>query len=352
MPGSIWSGWLRSSSRWYAAASGATIPNSAASPCSSSGTSTPTMAAPCRPSRSAAPANASATSGCMGSSGAPLSTPILNPSTPRSRLREYCGTGLAEAEGSSGSGPARTSRAAALPATVAVRGSEVVERPRQRGHPGARHPPVGGLEPYRAAQRRRDADRAAGVAAYRHGHDPGCHRRARAAARPAGYPVQVPGIGDRRAVDAARQLVGGRLAHDDRAAAAQAPHQRGVGRGLRRRVGGRAAPGGQPGYVDYVLDPDRHAHQGAEVASRLDRLVGGVGRGQGAVGIQGHEGGQLAVEGGRGGQAGLGEGAAGGAARAQRPCGLRDRGHRLVRALDGGRLGRSARAASGIVVIG
>ena len=164
---------------------------------------------PWRPSRSAESANVSATSACMGSTGEPCSTPILSPSTPRSRPRLYSGTGRDDADGSRGSGPARNFEGRGAALHSGGQRTQMVERPRQRGHPGSRHPPVGGLEPDGAAQRR-----------------PGCGwsrrcrcrcpwARSRPRPRPPEPPLEPPGTRRRShgldtggGVDPAGQLVG------------------------------------------------------------------------------------------------------------------------------------------------
>ncbi len=70
-----------------------------------------------------------------------------------------------------------------------------------------RDPAKGRLMPENAAERGRDADRAAGIGAHREGADAGEHRRGAAAAGPARTALQVPRV----AGDAGERRVGGRL---------------------------------------------------------------------------------------------------------------------------------------------
>ena len=80
----------------------------------------------------------------------------------------------------------------AVSATVVANGPGLVEARGVGDDPVAGHPPVGRPQPDHPAQRRRLADRPAGVGAERQGREPGRHRRRAAARRPARHPGQCP----------------------------------------------------------------------------------------------------------------------------------------------------------------
>ncbi len=154
----------------------------------------------------------------------------------------------------------------------------LVERRGEGDHPRAGDRSVGGLEPDDAAERRRLADRAAGVGADRTRSQASRHGGGRSAGGPARDAIEVPGVADvavggvlvRRAH---RELVHVGLAEDPGAAVEQ-PLDRG------RRVGRDVAledprAGGRREAVDAedVLDRDRHAGERAG-AGRRGRVIG------------------------------------------------------------------------------
>ena len=72
--------------------------------------------------------------------------------------------------------------------------AHLVERAGEGDHAVARHAPVGRLEPHQVGERRRLADRAAGVGAQRAEHLARRHRRRRAARGAARRARQVPRV--------------------------------------------------------------------------------------------------------------------------------------------------------------
>ncbi len=99
----------------------------------------------------------------------------------------------------------------------------IAHRARQRAHvieavgqgQGAvtAHAAIGGLEPHHAAKRGGDADGASGIAAHGGVDHLGGHRRARAAARPAGAVLEIPWIAHRPEVRIGRRDAVGHLVH-------------------------------------------------------------------------------------------------------------------------------------------
>ena len=94
-------------------------------------------------------------------------------------------TGVGMQVASSGSAPAITSSSAAASSTRAAERARLIERRRERDHAVARDAAVGRLDADDAAQRRRLADRAAGVGAERARAQRRRDRRRRAARRSA-----------------------------------------------------------------------------------------------------------------------------------------------------------------------
>ncbi len=157
---------------------------------------------------------------------------------------------------------------------VARERARLVERGGEGDHAVAADRAVGRLEPDDPAQRRRLADRAAGVGADRPRNRAGGDRRGRATRRPARNARAVPRV-ERRAVG----RVLGRRAHRELVLVGLGQHRgsrvhealdrgRGVGRSvaledLRARLRGDALG------AEQVLDPDRDA---AERATRVDGL--------------------------------------------------------------------------------
>ena len=95
---------------------------------------------------------------------------------------------------SQGSLPTRWRKQQRRVGDVAGQRPALVERRGEGDHAVARHRAVGRLQPDDSAQRRRLADRAAGVGADRPGREPGGDRRCRAAARATGHAVEVPRV--------------------------------------------------------------------------------------------------------------------------------------------------------------
>ena len=156
--------------------------------------------------------------------------------------------------------------------------AEVVEAGDERIAAGARQPAVGRLQPERAAQRSRHADRAVGVGAERQRHLAGCDRRGRAARRAARHAGRVVRVAGRSVVRVLGREAVGVLVHVERAdqhrtGAFEARDQRAVVRGRRTlALDLRAGAGRQAGHVEQVLDRERHAEQRCRAA---DGLVAG-----------------------------------------------------------------------------
>ena len=140
---------------------------------------------------------------------------------------------------------------------------------------------VGRLQSDDAAQRRRTADRPAGVGPHRAGHKSRGDRRAGTARRAAGEMLAVPRVArwrpgevERRA--AMRELVGCQLADEDPAGLIQPGDRcRVLGRniiGANPRVAGGADAGGA---ID-VLQPERDTVQRAAIIARHDLALGGA----------------------------------------------------------------------------
>ena len=178
-------------------------------------------------------------------------------------------------------------------AGVAGERPDLVER-RGEGHdPVAADPAVGRLHPDDAGQRRRLADRAAGVGADAQRHVEGRHRRRRAAAAATGDSIEIPGIG-RRPVGrvlgrrAHRELVHVGLAQDHRADVAQPLGDVGVVRGDVALEDARAGGALAALDRDQVLERDGDAQERMQRGQRGGALgpgggqpcIGGVGLGQ------------------------------------------------------------------------
>ena len=154
------------------------------------------------------------------------------------------------------------------------------------------HPPLRGLDARQPAQRRREADRSATVAAGGQRHHARGDGRPRSPRRASGRPVGPPRVAGRPeggagGVALVAELRRGGLAHHDAPGGPQSGHQRRVGRRWRViDVEGRAVGGGEAGRVLEVLHADRDAGQRAHRVTRRQPLVDGAGLGQGPVAVE------------------------------------------------------------------
>jgi hypothetical protein len=161
------------------------------------------------------------------------------------------------------------------------------------------HPATLWLEAEDAAARGRDPDRAGAVDADRRRHEARGDSGRGPAAGPTGRPLDVPRVarhppGDRLRERPQPQLGHGRLADDDRAGVAQAPHDLGV-RGRPGRDRPCSAAGDLARDVDLVFDRHRDAEQRRPVAVR-PALVRAIGIGKRSLGEHRAERVQLAVQ--------------------------------------------------------
>ena len=159
-----------------------------------------------------------------------------------------------------------------------------------------------GLEPGQAAQRGRDADRPAAIAARSQGHHARRRRGRRTPRGAARRASRIPGVAGRSlrqagGVALVAELGRGRLAQHDTARGPQARHQRRVG-GRRRilDVQQRTEPGGEAGRVLQVLDPDRDAGQRPDGLARRDSPVDRRRLGQRPLGVHHHPGVELRIQ--------------------------------------------------------
>ena len=168
---------------------------------------------------------------------------------------------------------------------VARERTDRVEREGKRKRAVGRHALLARLVADDAAQRRRNAGRAAGVGADRDlAHVVG-RRDRRAGRRAAGHTAAVRRIARRAVVrvhaDAGeRELAHARLGDDDGAGRTQPPHDRCVG-GCRRGVhlGARARARRLALHVEQVLDGDDRAVERPKRDAGLGTRVGGIRRG-------------------------------------------------------------------------
>ena len=114
-------------------------------------------------------------------------TPIRRPLTPRAQAAAKSGTGRSALVESFGSCPAIEPSRIAQSSHGARERARVIERRRERHHAPARATAIGRLHADDAAERRRLADRAAGVGAGRAHRQPRRHRGRRTAGRAAGH---------------------------------------------------------------------------------------------------------------------------------------------------------------------
>ena len=142
--------------------------------------------------------------------------------------------------------------------------TDMVQREGQREHAAPRHQPVGRLQPDDPAGAGRVAHRPAGIGPQRRRKQPRRHARPGPGRRPTRMMVRVPRIARRRerqveARPADGELMRGGLAQHDRPRLAQPSDHGGVllGDVVEQDLG--VAGGRQPGHVDDVLHPDRHA---------------------------------------------------------------------------------------------
>ncbi len=161
-------------------------------------------------------------------------------------------------------------------------GTGLVEGVGERDEPVARHAAVRRLHPDRARHRTRLPDGAAGVGADGERRLVRRHGRGRAAAGPAGDPVEVPRV-VRRSVcrvlggGAHRELVHVGLAQDRQARLAEARDDRGVVRRYPAFEDPRAARRRQALGGHHVLDRDRHAVEWRPRLPACPARVGGCG---------------------------------------------------------------------------
>ena len=149
----------------------------------------------------------------------------------RTRPRKSARRQRAAGRGHRAAATATASRNAAASRTVRASGPSTDSRVASRSSGPRETRPRDGLEPDQPAHAGRDADRAAAVAALRDRHEPAGHRRARAAAGPAGQPGGVPRRAGRRpdvglGVAGQPELRRRRLADADRAGRAQQRRRR------------------------------------------------------------------------------------------------------------------------------
>ena len=161
-----------------------------------------------------------------------------------------------------------------------------IERIAQRESAVGRNALPARLEADEAAQRRRNAHRAAGVGADRDlAHAVGDRdRRARRGA--AGHARAVARIARRAEMRIGADAGKGELGHiglgdDHRAGGAQPPHDRRIGDGRRRFLGEdfRAGAGRLAGDVEQILDADDGAVERAERHAARGARIGRIGRG-------------------------------------------------------------------------
>ncbi len=153
----------------------------------------------------------------------------------------------------------------------------MVERPRQRPGPCGADPPIGRLQPDDTAERRRDADRAAGVAAERERYLASSEHDGRAAARASRDPIERPRVVRRaeRFVDGGDppcELVRLRLADEDRPGSACPADRLGVARRDVRAEHRRAVRRSHPLGVEQVLDRERDPLERPSLAPSPRRL--------------------------------------------------------------------------------
>ena len=242
----------------------------------------------CRPGSRRAPrarrapaVNAAATS---------ASTPLLSIKRARARRSAAPRTSPVSAALKSGTGSRRARRVRRIGAgdhRQRERGiadgpgqrTDLIERRGERQQPVARDAAVGRLQPDDAAQRRRLADRSAGVGAERERRHAGGDGHRRSAARSAGNAIgrpRIPRRAERRVLGrrSHRELVAVGLADDDGAGRLEPRDDGGVERRHERLEDPRR--GGRPdaARAEVVLERDRHAGQrtiAPAIAVAIDR---------------------------------------------------------------------------------
>ena len=125
-------------------------------------------------------------------------TPMRRPFTPLPNSAVKSGTGRSTLAGSAGSWPAMPCSSSAQSSAVQAIGPGVIEREGQRQDAAPAGQAIGRLDAGDAAQRRRPADRTAGVGAGAAQNQAGGDGRAGAGRRSGGEVVSVPGIARRR----------------------------------------------------------------------------------------------------------------------------------------------------------
>ena len=145
-----------------------------------------------------------------------------------------------------------------------------------------------------AAERARDANRAAGIGADGERDEAAADRRRRAAAGAAGNAVVAPGVVGREVVriarrDAARELVRIGFAEHDRAGGAQPPDGLGVGGGDVFAKETRPVRRPQTGGVAQVFDGDRNPVQWTATATVHELFGEAIGVATRLVGAHGDE---------------------------------------------------------------
>ena len=167
-----------------------------------------------------------------------------------------------------------------------------IERGAQGKRTRGRHPLAARLEANDAAQRRRNAHRAAGVAADGDlGHTVADRDRG-ARGRATGHARAIARVGRRAemrigADGAEREFGHVGLGDDHRTAGAQAPHHRRVGGRRLSLVGEDFGAGARrlAGDIEQILDADDHAVERAERYARFGAGVGRIGSGARGLGV-------------------------------------------------------------------
>ena len=167
-----------------------------------------------------------------------------------------------------------------------------VERGAQGKRARGRHPLAARLEADDAAQRRRNAHRAAGVAADGDLGHAVADRDRGARGRAAGHACAIARVGRRAemrigADGAEREFGHVGLGDDHRAASAQAPHHRRIGGRRLSLVGEDFGAGARrlAGDIEQILDADDHAIERAERYARFGAGIGRIGSGARGLGV-------------------------------------------------------------------
>ena len=166
--------------------------------------------------------------------------------------------------------------------------AHVIEREIERHHAVAAHAAAGGLESHGSAERRRDANRAAGIAAHGHENHFRRDRRARSAARSAGDALGIPGIANGAEVriirrDAISQLMHAGFADEHRAGRCELFDHGGIAIGNMVEEDDRAAGGAHAARFENVLHGNRNAVQRPAIGALRQFFIGRLGLRAGAL---------------------------------------------------------------------